>query len=252
MARERYLVDVDPSEIRSEEKRELTAKEKRKNFWYYNKWKFLIGALLIALAVYFIASVVMRVKPDYEIALMTPGGFSDPALEQFESKRASLGEDRNGDGKVVVQINKYSFGNTSGQTAMVDTAKIVADLDACQSMIFITDTVSLDNLIPSVGSSFFVDLETWDPVPDNLNDLTPIRAPYPEWKAFEDFRLDDVYFHTDSDEYTEKLMGRLRISLRTIVDTRHEDSKSKQEYFEASKTLVERVLSGEMPSEKTE
>ena len=60
MARERYLVDVEPSQIRSEEKRELTAKEKRKNFWYYNKWKFLVGALLIALVVYFIVSVVMR------------------------------------------------------------------------------------------------------------------------------------------------------------------------------------------------
>ena len=245
MARERYLLEVDPSEIKTEEKRELTAREKRKNFWYYNKWKFAIGAFLIALGVYFIISVVLRVRPDYEIALLTTNKLNDPALEQFEDALKEIAEDRNGDGKVVVQINQYSYGNGTGQTAMIDTAKIVTDLDSCESMIFISDAVSLDNLIPTVGSSFFVNLETWEPAPDNLNDFAPIRVLYQDWKAFEDFRLEDLYFNTDSETYTQNYMGRLRISLRTLVGTRHEDSESKQEYYEYSKRLVERIINGE-------
>ncbi len=245
MARERYLLEVDPSEIKQpEEKRELTPKEKRKNFWYYNKWKFVVGIFVTALAVYFISSVVFRVRPDYEIALMSTVKLNDPTVEQLENAFAALAEDRNGDGKVVVRINQYGYGSGTEQTAMVDTAKIVADLDSCESMIFITDAVSLDNLIPSVGSSFFVNLETMEPMPDNTNDLTPIRIPYQQWKAFSDFKIEDAYFHTDTDEYTEACMGRLRISLRTIVDTRHEDSKSKQEYYEYSKRLLETIVNG--------
>ena len=254
MARERYLVNVDETEMKPEEKRELTPAEKRKNFWYYNKWKFLLGALALVALIYFMKTVVFKTRPDYEVAFVIRGEYDGSTLSQLEEKLAQSGEDRNGDGKVVVELHPYHFysSDTPGSMrSMVNDLEVTTDIDKCISILFITDQESFQSLTAEIGTGLFVDLNTMQAAPDGLSDDSALRVPYSEWKAFEGFLLADES-GVVSDEYTEKKTRRLYLSLRTLADSRHEDSEKKIAYYEDSKKLLERILSGETASTQQE
>ena len=119
MARERYLLEVESEELKREEKRELTPKEKRQNFWYYNKGKFAVGAFVLLLVGYLIYSIVSRVRPDYSIAFMLQSGYNDPTIEQIEEQFTKYGEDLNGDGNADVI--------SSGEETWINSSEVTGD-----------------------------------------------------------------------------------------------------------------------------
>lgn len=47
---------------------QLTKKELRRNWWHYHKWHVLFGAAAVCMAVSLVWSMVMQVRPDYQIA----------------------------------------------------------------------------------------------------------------------------------------------------------------------------------------
>lgn len=123
---------------------ELTPRQKRANWWYYHKWYVLLGVGLLALGTYLGTRVlgIGQVRPDYQVAYVGLDALPEETAAALESALANLGTDCNGDGQVVVQLNQYVMGDSSGEGAVyayAGSTKLMADLDACESYFFLLE-----------------------------------------------------------------------------------------------------------------
>lgn len=134
-----------------EEKRELTPKEKRKNWWHYNKWYVLLGILaaagLIRAVIGFVQS--KNDQPDYSVAYVGSYALPDSTVEQLETALARFGEDRNENGKVTVEIHQYLINADEDENAQVTgtdasyvyagMVQLEADLVSGDSFLFLME-----------------------------------------------------------------------------------------------------------------
>lgn len=249
MARERYLIGEDEQSFVREKKAELTPKQKRQNFWHYNGVKILSFVIIIGIIGAYVYSVVKRVKPDYTVALITQTNYSDEIVAQIGAEFEKHGEDRNGDGKVSVYINTYQYLLGQGadtmdtDAVMMGITRVIADCEACESLIFITDEQSFINILPNLGTSFFVNYKTGEEVEDELTDFSDIRAPYSSWKAFDSFLINyEEMEGIKPEKVTSTYMDRLSMSVRVVEGTKHEKSEKKMASFSDSLALVKRII----------
>lgn len=119
-----------------------TPAEKRKNWWHYHKWHAATGLALAVLGVYLVCQAlgVGQVRPDYQVAYVGTDALPDAAAAAIESAFAALGEDLNGDGRVVVRLNQYpsAKGIDPGLAASGQVA-LMADLLECESYFFLLE-----------------------------------------------------------------------------------------------------------------
>ena len=96
-------------DVKPEEKRELTKAEKRKNWWDYHKWHVVIGVAALVCLGNLLWHVLGfgQVRPDYQIAYVGAAALPDETAAALETALAGLGEDLNGDGKVIVTVRQY-------------------------------------------------------------------------------------------------------------------------------------------------
>ena len=114
-------------------------KKKIQNFWYYHKTVFLIAVLVAAAGTYLFLQQTKTVKPDYEVAIVSPDYFSPEQLSALADKLGQFGNDCNGDGSVVVNPRVYRValgmeGQDSNQISALD-----ADLVGNVSGLFLLD-----------------------------------------------------------------------------------------------------------------
>ncbi len=127
-------------DVKPDEKVELTAAEKRKNWWYYHKFYVLAGIVLLSIFGSIVWNALHQVKPDYQIAYVGTNSLPDDTASAIEAGFAALGEDLNGDGQVVVRVMQYAFsGGDEPQTAMAAEVKLMADLTECESYFFLLE-----------------------------------------------------------------------------------------------------------------
>lgn len=143
MASARYTLNITPEP--PEPPHEMTPREKRANFWHYNKWYFLIGAVVAALLAWFIYDLVSQVEPDYTVGLMSEVMLPDSATETLEQSFAAFADDRNGDGRIVVSVEQYTFSadpNSAADpyTQMASTTRLVSDAQNGVCMIYLVQT----------------------------------------------------------------------------------------------------------------
>ena len=127
-------------DIQPEEKRPLTARERRRNWWYYHKWHVGAVLLLLAAAGSILWNALCRVEPDYRIAYVGTSPLPDDTAAALEAGFASLGEDLNGDGRVVAVLNQYaSSGGTDPGVGAAAEVQLMADLVECESYFFLLE-----------------------------------------------------------------------------------------------------------------
>ena len=131
-------------DLQPERPAELTARQKRANWWHYNKWRVLTGAALLALGLYLAARAMGlgQLQPDYQIAYVGSAALPADTVSALESALAGLGGDANGDGRAVVRLNQYVLGEGAGEDAIYGYAantRLLADLDACDSYFFLLE-----------------------------------------------------------------------------------------------------------------
>ena len=145
MASYRYERDIDPRELAPRKERQYTRKEKWANWWDYNlKWVILIGIAVAFVAYNFIGQYFFVPKPDYNIAVVAPYYLPDDTVTALQTALARYGEDRNGDGKVLVTLNVYTldYSGEDPQTesaaylTMAGTTKLATDVQGGLSSIF--------------------------------------------------------------------------------------------------------------------
>ena len=142
MARERYLLNAGEDTIHQNEIKLVTGKDKRKNWWYYHKVHLLVGIIVVGLVGSFIYSMVTKVNPDYTIGLLTSYSMPSNGLDQLEQCITPYADDRNGDGQVVVRLNQYVMGDSSGEGAVyayAGSTRLMADLEARDSCFFLLE-----------------------------------------------------------------------------------------------------------------
>ena len=137
MASYRYERDIDPKDIAPRRERQYTRKERWANWWDYNlKWVIIIGIAVAFVAYNFIGQYFFVTKPDYNVAVVAPYYLPEDTVNALQDALAAYGEDRNGDGKVVVTLNVYTldYSDTETQTesaaylTMAGTTKLAADV----------------------------------------------------------------------------------------------------------------------------
>jgi len=128
-------------DIKPEEKVELTEEEKRKNWWHYHKWYFVIGALLLLGLGSLIWNIlgIGQVEPDYQIAYIGAAPLPEETVSALETGISSIGRDLNGDGRAVVTLVQYTTnGGDVGYSAAADV-QITGDLIECESYFFLLE-----------------------------------------------------------------------------------------------------------------
>ena len=138
MASYRYERDIDPKDIAPRKERQYTRKERWANWWDYNlKWVIIIGIAAAFVAYNFIGQYFFVTKPDYNVAVVAPYYLPEDTVNALQDALAAYGEDRNGDGKVVVKINQYTMAfNSEDSDAYLDmagTTKLSTDIQSSLS-----------------------------------------------------------------------------------------------------------------------
>lgn len=125
--------------------------KKWKNWWYYYKWYVVCGILVLGITCQLIGNALglWSKKPDFQIAYVGKMILSEETMSILEQTFASIGNDFNGDGEVIVQVNKYVSGipNADAETTYyeyADEVSLIGDISDCESYFFLTDNP--DNL----------------------------------------------------------------------------------------------------------
>ncbi len=167
-------------DVRPEEKRELTAEEKRRNWWHYHKWHI---ALCIVLAV-FAGSLIWQVlgigeiEPDCRVAYVGSTLLPDGTAAALETALSALGEDLNGDGQTVVSLRQYVSGGEAGMpdAAAAAAVQLMADIVEGESYFFLLEDPEqfqqayhalrrLDGSLPEEDASAEGTYLAWDACP---------------------------------------------------------------------------------------
>lgn len=240
MARERYLLHAGEEKINEPgaEKKADNPKAKWQNFWYYHKLHVLIGAVVIALAVFLIHDMTSAVRPDYQVGLITQSSYPQEAVDALETELAKYGEDLNSDGKVVVQITPTAIAGDSSNVGdpnvqMAGVVKLDADLSEGSSMIFLTDDASFQD--QQKKQKLFAYLDGSMPE-DNASDFAHMRIALKDCKKLSGLSTNSSY---------GAVLDKLSLSMRVFKGTKLEDKKDKEQYFAASKKLFDKVTSAQ-------
>ena len=122
-----------------EEQRELTRSEKRKNWWHYHKWHVVTAVVLTGICVNLVWYALGRTEPDYQVAYVGENALPDDTVTAIESLFASLGEDLNGDGQIIVRLRQYPFSGEDLEMAASGQVTLMADLMECESYFFLLE-----------------------------------------------------------------------------------------------------------------
>ena len=156
MASARYTLNIKPEDLKPDAPRQLSKKEKAANWWYYHRLHVAIGAAVLALLLWLAADFFGRTLPDYQIGLVTSRYIPETALAELGQALSAYGQDLNGDGRVVVQVNDYqlslggeeeaasssaasSAAGVDVYTQMAGYTTLTGDMTARTSLIFLTD-----------------------------------------------------------------------------------------------------------------
>lgn len=156
MASARYTLNIKPEDLKPDEPRQLTKKEKVANWWYYHRVHVLIAAAVLAVLAWLAADLLGRTLPDYQIALVSEHYIPETALTELSDALSAYGLDLNGDGTALVQVSGYQLslggdetdGSSSGSssaaavdpyTQMAGFTTLSGDVSTRTSLIFFTD-----------------------------------------------------------------------------------------------------------------
>ncbi len=142
--------ETEAQRVRKRLKRDLSGRERLRNWWDYHKLHVLLGAALAILAAILLLQDPGRPAADYTVCWVSPRPLGDQASAELSKRLASYGRDLNGDRTVPVEVRQLLLDldavltrGTQGQREYGELLALDADLEAGQSGIFLTDDASL-------------------------------------------------------------------------------------------------------------
>lgn len=125
---------------------QMTNSQKRKNWWYYYKWYVIIGVILSAALIHLVGSSLglFTKSPDLQIAYVGALVLPEDTVTALEQVFATLIDDYNRDGEVIVQVNQYT-GNSNAEDVeasyyqYASEITLVTDISSCESYLFLLE-----------------------------------------------------------------------------------------------------------------
>lgn len=121
-----------------------TKKEKRKNFWDYNKWKIIIGSIVLSVVTFLIVQAATVPKYDTTVLLCGYSYFDEETLsklsENFEEYLSDI--DKNGEVEVgVFQAQYKKADDEEYQTAYTAAlqSRIMSEIASGKNCIFVLE-----------------------------------------------------------------------------------------------------------------
>ena len=115
---------------------ELTPRQKASNWWHYH-WLYVAAAIAGALiAGSIIKDTVFRPRPDYQVGVVSRYELPVDTSNALTEALTQFGEDLNGDGRVLVQLNQYTVDfhseetNADAYSQMAGVTRLSADLQS--------------------------------------------------------------------------------------------------------------------------
>lgn len=149
MARERYLRGISEEELRPDPKpiqQPRTPRSWLENFWYHHKVGILIGGFSLIALVILIVQTVNRERPDYTAVLVTENVMLPEEVTYLEQVLAEYGEDINGDGEIVVQINNLYLGGKQYANQDVNAQALQMQLITGDTLLYLYEPAYEDRL----------------------------------------------------------------------------------------------------------
>ena len=118
-------------------------KRARANWWYYH-WGVVAAAAVLAVSVVYVAhGLLTTVDPDYTVAVVTAEALPDEAVQNLQTALEAYAGDANGDGRVLVQVNNYTWSANATLTdmngQMAGATQMNTDLSSGESNIWILE-----------------------------------------------------------------------------------------------------------------
>lgn len=141
-----YVTETE--RVRKRLKETLTPREKMSNWWHYHKHHVLIAAALILIICYFVTEKLRTIPADYTVGYVSSVEIDGTTADAIAQTLAQYGEDLNGDGVVHVELHCITIdlglvlergGHTDGEKELGNLMALEADLNMCQSGVFLTD-----------------------------------------------------------------------------------------------------------------
>lgn len=198
MARERYLLHAGEEEINrpGAEITLKTKKDKWNNFWFYHRVHVIVGIIAVIFVGYLVYDMVTKVHPDYNVAVLSSQFVSTDVTDMLAEELEKYGEDLNGDGQVVVQVNLFEI--AQGEAAdsmdvnmqMAGVVKFQADLQMGESYLYFTDDASFSAYGREEGVFAYLDGSA---VPEGADDYENMRLPMSECKGLADTQIGEIF-----------------------------------------------------------
>ena len=132
--------------LQQENQNPLTGPQKIKNWWHYRKWYVILGLVLFASACSLLGNALglFTKSPDLQIAYVGKSVLPQDTIRAMEQIFASLAEDYNKDGEILVQVHQYinDSQNTDAETAYYQYASeitLLGDISEGESYFFLMD-----------------------------------------------------------------------------------------------------------------
>ena len=132
--------------IMADSRETMTKTEKRKNWWYYYKWYVVCGIIILLIVCDIISSRLglLKKSPDFQIAYVGESELPPDTVSALEEAFASLADDFNGDGEVIVQVNQYTNSSENPVPDMASFAyaseiALIGDIEVCESYFFLME-----------------------------------------------------------------------------------------------------------------
>lgn len=246
MARERYLVGAGEETIHKDEIVLTSKKDIRKNWWDYHK-SIVLGVVIAAAVVFsFVYSIATKVYPDYQIGMLTAVTLPDNVITELQAELEKYADDRNGDGRIIVQINSYVMGDpATADPNMLQAAvvKFSADVTSGDSIIFLHDAESFDYALQSGMEGFWL-YRDGTAMPDEKTDVENAMFSWEEVPAFANFHVQNTGSEDIKSEDYDVLLERYRISLRAKSQTIEKKAETSA-YYDESLAFFQRLMAGE-------
>jgi len=118
-----------------------------KNWWHYYKWYVICGAILFFIFIDLIGNAFgwFQKSPDIQIAYVGETSLPEDTVNAVKQAFASLCEDYNHDGEILVQVNQYISGNPKDVDAdtlsyrQASMITLMGDINDCESYFFLME-----------------------------------------------------------------------------------------------------------------
>lgn len=145
------------------------------NFWYYHKWKLLVGIMILLAVINTVSAFVTTDKPDYTIGVVTAGEVPEELCQCLSEAFSGVLPDTNGDGTVQVTVNVYRYGTDleilPGSMTEGDAVHLAANIQTGESCLFLTDEPEIFQEAGLTYGGSCVDVPVLEPFADKLENF---------------------------------------------------------------------------------